>query len=83
MSPVLESGWHVRIDTARRPRRGDVTAVYIHGEGGIVGYWAGTKRPKLKKANPAYSTVDLSGKTFDIVGVVVAVVSAPVLPRRP
>jgi SOS-response transcriptional repressor LexA len=83
MSPVLESGWVVRVDTAKRPEPGDVTAVYILGEGGIVGYWRGGETPLLDKENPAYAPVDLTAKgRWEIWGVVVALVSAPLLPRR-
>jgi transcriptional regulator with XRE-family HTH domain len=83
MSPVLEPGWLVRIDTTRRPEPGDVTVVSIHGQGRIVGYWSGDAGPMLEKENPAATPVDLTGKSFEIVGVVVAVVSAPLLARRP
>jgi len=82
MSPVLESGWVVRIDTSKLPQPGDVTAVYIDGEGGMVGYWQGGKKPMLDKANPAYASVDLTAKgTWKVVGVVVAIVNAPIQSR--
>lgn len=80
MSPVLETGWVVRIQTARIPQDGDVVAIYIEGEGGMVGYW--TPPSALEKANVAYEPVDLTQKgPWRIVGVVEGVVSAPILPR--
>jgi SOS-response transcriptional repressor LexA len=80
MSGVLENGYAVRVDKSLTdPADGDVVAVYITGEGGLVGYWRGGERPMLEKANPACEPVDLDGKgmPWRIVGTVTHIVDAP------
>lgn len=85
MFPVLENGWHVRVDTnLTTPHDGEIVVVHFEGEGRIVGYWNGGKNPILGKANPAYESVDVHGKAkpWRIVGTVTHIVWAAVRRRR-
>jgi len=81
MSGVLEDGYGVRVDKSlTEPDDGDAVAVYIEGEGCLVGYWRGGERPLLEKANRAYEAVDLNGRgrPWRIAGTVTHIVDAPI-----
>lgn len=84
MEPVLSDGWLVRADSTRvHPQSGEIVAVDIEGQGGVVAYWSGGDAPALLKENPDYPPLDLTGKQWRIRGVVTTIVDAPITPRPP
>ena len=70
MSDVLRDGYKVLVDTTlTAPGNGDIVAVYVKDEGGMIGYWnkQGDSYSLLKE-NPDYSRVDLGDPTEWLLG---------------
>jgi len=85
MSDVLRDGYKVLVDTTlTTPANGDIVAVYVKDEGGMIGYWnkLGDSYSLLKE-NPDYGRVDLGDPTEWLLwGTVTTIVEAP-LERKP
>jgi transcriptional regulator with XRE-family HTH domain len=84
MSDVLRDGYKVLVDTTlTTPANGDIVAVYVKDEGGMIGYWNKQgDNYSLLKENPDYGRVDLGDPTEWLLwGTVTTIVEAP-LPRR-
>ena len=85
MSDVLRDGYKVLVDTTlTTPANGDIVAVYVKDEGGMIGYWNKQGDAySLLKENPDYGRVDLGDPTEWLLwGTVTTIVEAP-LERRP
>ncbi|MCU1350746.1 MAG: hypothetical protein JWO56_3776 [Acidobacteria bacterium] len=85
MSDVLRDGYKVLVDTTlTTPANGDIVAVYVKDEGGMIGYWNKQGDSySLTKENPDYSRVDLGDPTEWLLwGTVTTIVEAP-LERKP
>jgi hypothetical protein len=88
MSPMLHDGDKVTFDIRlRKPRDGDVVAVYDSVRGGIVGYWRSGENGEfwLDKENEAAfdsERLDADG-SWTLWGTVTRIVDTPVHPRRP
>lgn len=85
MSPELQDGWKVLVDTERtQPTEDALVAVYIRHEGGILGRWhVENGTPTLRKSNPAYQPIPLgTPDEWQLWGTVTRVVEAPVQLRR-
>lgn len=86
MSDVLRDGYKVLVDTTlTSPANGDIVAVYVKDEGGMIGYWNKQGDAySLLKENPDYSRVDLGDPTEWLLwGTVTTIVEAPLRkPRR-
>ncbi|HEX2123571.1 MAG TPA: S24 family peptidase [Thermoanaerobaculia bacterium] len=81
MAPELRHGWKVLLDTQRRqPAEGDLIAVYVKDEGGILGRWhTEGGNVLLRKTNPDYAAVELgAAEEWIVCGVVTTIVEAPV-----
>ncbi|HEX8407661.1 MAG TPA: S24 family peptidase [Thermoanaerobaculia bacterium] len=82
MSPVLQNGWKVLVDThATTPVEGTLVAVYLMYEGGVLGRWHNTPDgPFLRKSNPHYPPVRMPAQPdeWKIWGTVTRVVDAPI-----
>lgn len=81
MSPELQHGWKVLVDTAQtHPKEGALVAVYIKDEGGVLGRWhLDDGSPQLLKANSQYSTIRLGAPDeWTLWGTVTKIVEAPV-----
>lgn len=85
MSDVLRDGYKVLVDTTlTSPANGDIVAVYVKDEGGMIGYWNKLgDNYSLLKENPDYGRVDLGDPTEWLLwGTVTTIVEAP-LERKP
>jgi transcriptional regulator with XRE-family HTH domain len=85
MADVLRDGYKVLVDTTlTTPANGDIVAVYVKDEGGMIGYWNKQGDSySLTKENPDYSRVDLGDPTEWLLwGTVTTIVEAP-LERKP
>lgn len=85
MSDVLRDGYKVLVDTTlTTPANGDIVAVYVKDEGGMIGYWNKQgDNYSLLKENPDYGRVDLGDATEWLLwGTVTTIVEAP-LERKP
>lgn len=85
MADVLQHGYKVLVDTTlTTPANGDIVAVYVKDEGGMIGYWNKQgDQFSLLKENPDYSRVDLGEPSEWLLwGTVTTIVEAP-LERRP
>jgi hypothetical protein len=85
MAGYLKPGYKILIDTRlRKPRNGDVVAVYIRNEGGVIGYWR-VERDQyfLDKHNTEHAPIAL-GHASDWVlwGTATKIVEAPIERRR-
>lgn len=84
MSDLLHDGYKILVDTRlKKPQKGDLVAVYIKAEGGVIGYWREESHGQvvLDKHNAAYEPVKLGHHTeWFLVGIVTKVVEAA-LPR--
>lgn len=81
MADLLLDGYKVLVDTRlKTPKNGDLVAVYIKDEGGVIGYWreeAG-RRFALDKHNGAYKRVELGHPVgWFLVGTITKIVEAP------
>lgn len=86
MTPELENGWKVLVDTENvQPVEGALVAVYIKDEGGILGRWhVEDGKPMLTKANRKYSSIVLGERDeWTLWGTVMAIVHAPVQTTTP
>lgn len=85
MSDLLLDGYKVLVDTRlQKPKDGDVVAVYIRDEGGVIGYWReeAKGRTLLEKHNKDFPPVRLGHRSeWFLVGTITKIVEAP-LPRR-
>lgn len=85
MADLLLDGYKVLVDTRlKNPKNGDLVAVYVKAEGGVIGYWREESRGRviLDKHNPEYKPVPLGHHTeWFLVGTITKVVEAP-LPRQ-
>lgn len=84
MAPDLLNGWKVLVDTRRvTPATGDLVAVYLHDEGGILGRWHRQgDLVTLRKTNASYEPIVLhTGAAWTLWGTVTQIVEAPVLFR--
>jgi Peptidase S24-like len=85
MANAFEHDDKVLVDTyLRSPRNGDVVAVYIHNEGGVLGYWRAERGEFwLDKENEVVSSIRLGGPgEWTLWGTVTRIVDKPVLARR-
>lgn len=85
MASYLNDGYKVLVDTRlRKPRNGDVVAVYIRSEGGVIGYWRVDRdRYFLDKHNPDHAPIALGHPSGWVLwGTVTKIVEAPVDRRR-
>jgi transcriptional regulator with XRE-family HTH domain len=85
MCDVLRDGYKVLVDTTlTTPANGDIVAVYVKDEGGMIGYWNKQGDSySLTKENPDYGRVDLGDPTEWLLwGTVTTIVEAP-LERKP
>jgi phage repressor protein C with HTH and peptisase S24 domain len=84
MADLLQDGYKVLVDTRmKKPLKGDIVAVYIKAEGGVIGYWRDEGRGQivLDKHNHDYEPVKLGHHTeWFLVGTITKIVEAP-LPR--
>lgn len=84
MADLLLDGYKVLVDTRlNKPKNGDLVAVYIKAEGGLIGYWREETRGRvaLDKHNPDYERVQLGHHTeWFLMGTITKIVEAP-LPR--
>ncbi|HEX8619281.1 MAG TPA: S24 family peptidase, partial [Thermoanaerobaculia bacterium] len=82
MTPELQNGWKVLVDTnATTPVEGALVAVYLMYEGGVIGRWHNTPTgPVLRKSNPHYPPVRLPSQPdeWKLWGTVTRVVDAPI-----
>lgn len=61
MADLLLDGYKVLVDTRlKKPQRGDLVAVYIKAEGGVIGFWREEARGEIFLVN-ATSTTSRSG----------------------
>jgi len=85
MADLLLDGYKVLVDTRlKKPQRGDLVAVYIKAEGGVIGFWREESRGEifLDKRNDQYPPVKLGHHSeWFLVGTITKIVEAP-LPRR-
>jgi hypothetical protein len=72
MAPELPAGATILIDTGRTsPNDGEFVAVYVDGEGAVLGRWANTDgTPSVIRTNPAYPPVSLANRRWTILGTV-------------
>ncbi|HEX8152358.1 MAG TPA: S24 family peptidase [Thermoanaerobaculia bacterium] len=85
MAGYLRDGTRILIDTRlRRPRNGDVVAVYIKSEGGVLGYWRAEREQYfLDKHNDEHSSIRLGHQTGWVLwGTATKIVEAPIERRR-
>lgn len=84
MADLLLDGYKVLVDTRlKKPQRGDLVAVYIKTEGGVIGFWREEPRGEvfLDKRNEHYGPVKLGHHSeWFLVGTITKIVEAP-LPR--
>jgi hypothetical protein len=84
MADLLLDGYKVLVDTRlKKPQPGDLVAVYVKDEGGVIGYWREVAhgRVVLDKRNPDFEPVELGHHTeWFLVGTITRIVEAP-LPR--
>ncbi|HEX8253050.1 MAG TPA: S24 family peptidase [Thermoanaerobaculia bacterium] len=82
MTPELQNGWKVLVDThATTPVEGALVAVYLMYEGGVLGRWHNAPTgPFLRKSNPHYPPVRLPSQPeeWKLWGTVTRVVDAPI-----
>ncbi len=80
MADLLQDGYKILVDTRlRKPQKGDLVAVYIKSEGGVIGYWREEARGHvvLDKHNPDHDPVTLGHHTeWFLVGTVTKIVEA-------
>ncbi|MDQ3280996.1 MAG: S24 family peptidase [Acidobacteriota bacterium] len=85
MSDLLLDGYKVLVDTRlQRPKDGDVVAVYIREEGGMIGYWREESKGRvfLDKHNKDFPPVRLGHHSeWFLMGTITKIVEAP-LARR-
>lgn len=83
MADRLLDGYKVLVDTRmKKPREGDLVAVYVKAEGGLIGYWSEPSRGRiaLRKHNPDYDPVSLGHHSeWFLVGTITKIVEAPLL----
>lgn len=86
MADLLLDGYKIIVDTRlNKPQKGDLVAVYIKTDGGLIGYWReeSVGRVVLDKHNADYDPVALGHHTeWFLVGTVTKIVEAPI-PRPP
>jgi len=80
MADLLQDGYKILVDTRlKKPQKGDLVAVYIKTEGGVIGYWREEARGQvvLDKHNPDHDSVNLGHHTeWFLVGTVTKIVEA-------
>lgn len=75
MEPELPKGSHIAIDLDRTtPSKDDLVAVYVEGEGGMLGRWRlEDGRPSLARSNPAFEPFPLTDeRPWIVIGTVTA-----------
>lgn len=82
MADLLLDGYKILVDTRlKTPRAGDLVAVYIKTEGGVIGYWREEPNRKIfldKHNREHYGPVQLGHHTeWFLVGTVTKIVEAP------
>lgn len=85
MSDRIEDGYKLLIDTRLiRPANGDMVAVYVKSEGGLLGYWRYERgRYWLDKHNTAHRSVALGHPDeWTLWGTATTIVEAPIERRR-
>lgn len=86
MTPELQHGWKVLVDThATTPVEGALVAVYLMHEGGVLGRWHNTPGGAfLRKTNPHYPPVRIPAQQdeWKLWGTVTRIVDAPVELQR-
>ena len=82
MADLFHDGYKILVDTRlQKPQKGDLVAVYVKAEGGVIGYWREETRGQifLDKHNLDYAPVPLGHHTeWFLVGVITKIVEAPV-----
>lgn len=85
MADYLRDGDKILIDTRLvNPHNGEVVAVYIHSEGGVIGYWRREgDHVYLEKHNPTFKTISLGSPSgWKLWGTATKIVEAPIERRR-
>jgi peptidase S24-like protein len=86
MSPELQNGWKVLVDTQlTKPTEGALVAVYLKDEGGVLGRWRRDgSELLLEKSNPMFPAIHLgTPEEWTLWGTVTRIVEAPVAASRP
>lgn len=85
MADKIEDGYKILIDTRRTtPVNGEMVAVYLKSEGGVIGYWRREQRRfYLDKYNPEHKPIALGHPDeWTLWGTAITIVEAPIERRR-